>query len=181
MSEKHSKIYTRRGDDGSTGLTAGNRVQKDSARMVAIGSVDELNCLIGVLAAMMVPQDLKMLLVRVQHDLFSIGAGLATPDSPMLGEDAVANLEREIDRMDAQLPPLRNFILPGGTLETASCHNARAVCRRAERRTLSMHRSDAGLSDPSILQYLNRLSDLLFVLARTLSHLEGGEEIFWNN
>jgi cob(I)alamin adenosyltransferase len=181
MSDKHSKIYTRKGDDGSTGLVGGERVQKNSPRMEAIGSVDELNSLLGVLAAMDIPHDLKALLLNIQHNLFTIGAGLATANGSKLQQEAVANLEREIDRLDAQLPPLKQFILPGGTTEAASCHSARAVCRRAERRVLTMRQSENDQSVVSTLHYLNRLSDLLFVLARTLSRLNGGKEIIWHN
>lgn len=181
MSEKHSKIYTRRGDDGSTGLATGQRVQKDSARMEAIGSVDELNSLVGVLAAMDIPDHLQALLLVIQHHLFDIGGGLAMPNRSLLKEDAVTDLELNIDKLDAELPTLKRFILPGGTLEAAAAHNARSVCRRAERRVLAMQQSEGDDSDLTSLHYLNRLSDFLFVLARTLSRLNGGEEIFWNN
>ncbi len=177
MSIKRSKIYTRRGDDGSTGLADGQRVRKDSARMEAIGTVDELNSLIGVLAAMDIPQDLKKPLLHIQHDLFAIGADLATPNSSLLQEDAIAVLEKEIDRLDAELPPLTQFILPGGTAAAASCHQARTVCRRAERRVISMQQLEEN-PDNTGMQYLNRLSDFLFVLARTLA---AGTETFWKN
>ncbi len=181
MSEKHSKLYTRRGDDGSTGLADGQRVQKNSAHMEAIGAIDELNSLIGVLVAMEIPQDLKEQLLEIQHDLFAIGAGLATPINSLLQQDAVTKLESEIDRLDANLPPLKKFILPGGSTEAAICHSARAVCRRAERRVLTMQQSEGDQSDLCSLQYLNRLSDFLFVLARTLSRLNNGTEIIWRN
>ncbi len=181
MAEKHSKIYTRRGDDGSTGLANGQRVQKDSARIEAIGAVDELNSLIGVLAAMKIPNNLEAMLPKIQHHLFDVGGSLAMPNKSLLGEDAIVDLEREIDRLDAALPTLNRFILPGGTPEAAHCHNARSVCRRAERRLLAMQQSEGDDSDLTSLHYLNRLSDFLFVLARTLSRLDGGEEIFWHN
>lgn len=181
MTEKHSKIYTRKGDDGSTSLIDGARVQKDHLRMEAIGTVDELNSLIGVLAAMDIPHEHQAKLEQIQHDLFDIGASLATPNSSTLQEVTVTNLEMEIDRLDAKLPPLKRFVLPGGTPEAANCHNARAVCRRAERRVLSIQQEEGDDSDMVALHYLNRLSDLLFVLARTLSRQNGGEEIFWNN
>lgn len=181
MVEKHSKIYTRRGDDGSTGLADGQRVPKDSARMEAIGAVDELNSLIGVLAAMEIPNNLEAMLLKIQLHLFDIGGGLAMPNKSLLAENAVTDLEGEIDRLDAKLPALNRFILPGGTPEAASCHNARSVCRRAERRVQAMQQSEGDDSDPASLHYLNRLSDFLFVLARTLSRLNGGEEIFWHN
>jgi cob(I)alamin adenosyltransferase len=181
MTEKHSKIYTRKGDDGSTSLMDGKRVQKDHVRMEAIGTVDELSSLIGVLAAMDIPQEHSVLLENIQHNLFNIGAGLATPNGSVLHEERVTDLERAIDQIDAKLPPLKRFILPGGTPAAASCHTARAVCRRAERRVLSVQQTENDQSDATALHYLNRLSDLLFVLARALSRLNGGEEIFWDN
>ncbi len=181
MSKKHSKIYTRKGDDGSTGLADGQRVQKNSARMEAIGAVDELNSLIGVLAATDIPHDIHSILLEIQHDLFTIGANLATPDNTLLQHDAITKLELEIDRIDTELPSLKQFILPGGTTEAANCHNARAVCRRAERRVLTMQQTEGDQSNLCSLQYLNRLSDFLFVLARTLSRLHDGEEIIWRN
>ncbi len=181
MTEKHSKIYTRTGDDGTTSLMGGERVQKNHVRMEAIGAVDELNSLIGILAAMDIPQQHRALLEMIQHNLFQIGAGLATPNGSTLQQEAVAELEQEIDQLDAQLPPLKRFVLPGGTPEAASCHNARAVCRRAERRVLSIQQAESDDSDMVALHYLNRLSDLLFVLARAMSRLNGGKEIFWNN
>jgi cob(I)alamin adenosyltransferase len=159
----------------------GGRVQKDHVRMEAIGSVDELNSLIGVLAAMDIPREHHLLLQKIQHNLFDIGASLATPNSSSLQDEAVTELEMEIDQLDAKLPPLKRFVLPGGTPEAASCHIARSVCRRAERRVLSIQQEENDDSDAVALHYLNRLSDLLFVLARTLSRLNGGEEIFWNN
>jgi cob(I)alamin adenosyltransferase len=181
MTEKHSKIYTRKGDDGSTSLMDGKRVQKDSVRMEAIGAVDELNSLIGQLVAMKIPQEQCVLLRNIQHNLSDIGASLATSNDSNLKEDAVTYIEKAIDQLDSKLPPLKRFVLPGGTPEAASCHNARAVCRRAERRVLSIQQEEGDDSDMVALHYLNRLSDLLFVLARTLSRLNGGEEIFWNN
>jgi cob(I)alamin adenosyltransferase len=181
MTEKHSKIYTRTGDDGSTALSDGKRVQKDSVRMEAIGTVDELNSMIGILAAMDLPQSLRDFLLQIQHNLFNIGAGLATPEKSMLSQDAVDEMEKKIDGLDANLPPLKRFILPGGTPAAANCHTGRAVCRRAERRVLTLLQSEGDVSDQNSLRYLNRLSDFLFVLARTLAHQNGGKEIFWNN
>ncbi len=181
MAEKHSKIYTRRGDDGTTSLANGQRVEKNSARMETIGGVDELNSLIGILAAMQIPDNFKATLLEIQHQLFSIGGSLAMPNESMLAPDAVTGLEVLIDHMDPALPPLTRFILPGGTPEAASCHNARAVCRRVERSLLSMQQSEGDSSDDTALHYLNRLSDFLFVLARTLSRLDSGEEIFWQS
>ncbi|MCP3669767.1 MAG: cob(I)yrinic acid a,c-diamide adenosyltransferase [Gammaproteobacteria bacterium] len=181
MIGKHSKIYTRKGDNGNTSLANGQRVEKNSARMEAIGSVDELNSLIGVLAAMQIPDNFKAILLEIQHQLFHIGSGLAMPNKSMLGADAVAGLEVLIDHLDTALPPLTRFILPGGAPAAAGCHNARSVCRRVERNLLSMQQAEGDSSDDTALQYLNRLSDFLFVLARTLSRLDGGEEIFWQS
>lgn len=181
MAEKHSKIYTRRGDDGSTGLADGQRVLKNSVQMEAIGTVDELNSLIGIIAAMQIPLDLTEMLHRIQHQLFDLGGSLALPNRSLLQQAAVDELEEEIDRLDTSLPTLKQFILPGGTMEAAHCHNARSVCRRAERRVLSMQQATKDDSDLISIRYLNRLSDLLFVLARTLSHLNGGEELFWRS
>ncbi len=181
MADKHSKIYTRRGDDGSTGLANGQRLPKDSARIEAIGAVDELNSLIGILAAMDIPDGLVALLLKIQHRLFDLGGSLALPAKPLLGDAAVTELETEIDRLDADLPPLKRFILPGGSLEAAHCHLARSVCRRAERRVVAIQPAAGDDPDLTSLRYLNRLSDLLFVLARTLSRLNGGKEIFWHN
>lgn len=181
MPEKHSKIYTRTGDDGSTDLANGQRVQKNSARMDAIGSVDELNSLIGVLASMDIPKNIREMLLKIQQHLFDIGGGLAIPEKSILKNSSVDDLERIIDHLDAALPPLTRFILPGGNPEAASCHNARSVCRRAERSVLSMQQAEDDNSDLTALHYLNRLSDFLFVLARTLSRLNGGEEIFWRS
>jgi cob(I)alamin adenosyltransferase len=149
--------------------------------MEAIGTVDELNSLIGVLVAMNMPSNIREILIQIQHTLFIIGADLATPNKSALSSEAAADLEIEIDRMDSELPALKRFILPGGSSEAAFCHNARSVCRRAERRVLALQQTDGDRSDQNALCYLNRLSDLLFVMARTLSRINGGEEIFWDN
>jgi cob(I)alamin adenosyltransferase len=178
MGYRLSKIYTRTGDKGTTGLGDGRRVEKDSARIEAIGCVDELNSLIGVLIAQGTPPATQGILTRVQHRLFDLGGELAMPGYQALPDHAVDELESELDRMNEALPPLKEFILPGGSLQAASCHHARAVCRRAERRVTSLNREE-DQEESLALRYLNRLSDLLFVMARTLARADGGEEVFW--
>ncbi|MCB0765130.1 MAG: cob(I)yrinic acid a,c-diamide adenosyltransferase [Flavobacteriales bacterium] len=179
------KIYTRGGDDGSTGLLGGSRTEKDSIRITAYGSIDELNSHIGVLRdhARGTVDDL---LVPVQGELFSLGSRLASPSEeqalkarvPVLSDEVVARLESEMDRMDAELPVMRNFILPGGCLAASQAHVCRTVCRRAERAVVQLGRSE---EVPAIaVRYLNRLSDLLFVLARYLAHKEGVPDTPWS-
>jgi cob(I)alamin adenosyltransferase len=180
------RIYTRTGDAGETGLFAGGRVPKDHPRVSAYGELDELNAAIG-LAMAIEPLDAERELLRaVQRDLFSIGSELATPDPaklgralthPLVGESQVATLEDAIDRLDAHLEPLRAFILPGGTAKAAAFHVARTVCRRAERWVVRLSH-DAAVS-PDLLRYLNRLSDLLFVLARAANARAGVGDITW--
>ena len=180
------KIYTRTGDEGTTGLFGGGRVAKDDARVAAYGDVDELNSVLG-LARATAPADLfAELLERIQRDLFSIGGQLATPDPEKvaaaiakaeLSSDRVADFERVIDEADAELPPLRAFILPAGTAKAAALHLARTVCRRAERSTVALHH-DAAVP-PLFLVYLNRLSDLLFTLARLANHRQGAADVTW--
>jgi cob(I)alamin adenosyltransferase len=174
-----SKIYTRTGDDGSTGLGNGERVSKDHVRVEAYGTVDELNSLIGVVAASNIPPEYVAVLSTIQQQLFDLGGELSLPDSVMLGPEMVSALEQAMDKLNEALPPLKEFVLPGGTLAAANCHLARAVCRRAERRLFSLA-TTASINEHSI-HYLNRLSDLLFVLARTLNRLEGENEVLWNS
>jgi cob(I)alamin adenosyltransferase len=180
------KIYTRTGDAGETGLLGGGRVPKDDPRVVACGQVDELNAVIGFALALE-PQDFSRdVLERVQRDLFTVGAELAAPDPAKLaralpgnpiGEPEIQTLERAIDAREADLAPLTNFILPGGTPKAAALHLARTVCRRAERGVVSLaHR---GALSPAIVKYLNRLSDLLFVLARTANARAGRPDVKW--
>lgn len=173
------KIYTRTGDDGSTGLFSGERVAKTHPRIEACGAVDELNSHLGVAVASQPADAVGDALRRVQNDLFSLGADLAAcvEDASTLGEESVAWLEKSIDGMTAKLEPLRNFILPGGSPAAAHIHVARAVCRRAERRLLVLE-NEAAI--PSIMKtYLNRLSDYLFTLARYENHLRGIAEPKW--
>ena len=175
-----TKIYTRTGDDGSTGLSDGTRTPKDGARMEAIGTVDELNSTIGMVLAQDLPEPAAACLLRVQHDLFDLGGELSLPDRQLLGPDRVEYLEQQLDEFNAGLPYLQEFILPGGTPAAAACHLARTVCRRAERRLVTFAR-EHGSANPQLQIYLNRLSDLLFVVARVLARAEGGSEVFWHH
>lgn len=177
MGHRITKVYTRTGDGGTTGLADGSRVAKDSARIEAIGAVDELNSALGVLLAEGLPQDLRGCLVEVQHDLFDLGGELSCPGHPILSEEHVARLERLLDGFNAELAPLEDFVLPGGTRAAAVAHVARAVCRRAERRVVTLAGKEA--VSPLAMQYLNRLSDLLFVLARVLNRRAGRADVLW--
>ena len=177
MGHRLSKIYTRTGDDGSTGLAGQVRLAKDDARIEAIGAVDELNSVIGLLLAEALPQDTRDLLVRVQHRLFDLGGELAMPEYQTLDDTETARLEAAIDGWNESLPPLEEFILPGGCRAGAVCHLARAVCRRAERTLVHLHRGEA--LRPALLHYVNRLSDVLFVLARVLNREAGMEVTYW--
>jgi cob(I)alamin adenosyltransferase len=179
MGNRLSKIVTRTGDAGTTGLGDGSRVQKDSARIEAIGTVDELNSVIGLLrATAQLPAQVSSALLRVQHDLFDLGGELAVPGYSALLDTHVTALEALIDQFNQDLPPLKEFILPGGSEAAARCHLARTVARRAERRYWTLVGQSA--TPPIALIYLNRLSDFLFVLARVLARHEGGAEILWD-
>lgn len=177
MGYRLSKIYTRTGDEGTTGLGDGTRVPKDDARVEAFGDVDELNSALGVLLAHPLPEALRSPLVRIQHDLFEVGGELCIPGHHMIKPEDCERLEQLIDHFNADLPHLKEFILPGGGPAAAACHLARAVCRRAERRVVTLARGTE--VNPQTLIYLNRLSDLLFVLARVLSRKEGAREEQW--
>jgi cob(I)alamin adenosyltransferase len=179
MGYRLSKIYTRTGDQGSTGLGDGRRVEKDCARIEAIGTIDELNSLVGILIAEKIPGDIGQILTQVQHHLFDLGGELAIPGHHVLTDETTRYLEQRLDEINSDLPPLREFILPGGNRLTASCHHARTVCRRAERRLLHLGRQQDEEVNSAALKYLNRLSDLLFVIARKLARIDGGEEIYW--
>ena len=182
MGHRLSKIVTRTGDAGTTGLGDGSRVAKDAARIDAIGAVDELNSTIGVLLAEIVqtglPGDVATTLVDVQHDLFDLGGELSIPGYAAVTEAHVLRLEDGVERYNATLAPLKEFVLPGGSRAAAACHLARTVCRRAERSLVALGRVE-GVSDLSI-RYMNRLSDLLFVAARTLNAAAGVPETLWN-
>ncbi|MED5419985.1 MAG: cob(I)yrinic acid a,c-diamide adenosyltransferase [Pseudomonadota bacterium] len=179
MGNRLSKIYTRTGDDGTTGLGDGTRTDKDSLRVEAYGTVDEANSAIGlVLAETTVPKDVRACLTDVQHDLFELGGELCIPGHEAITTEFIERLENELDRMNENLPPLKEFILPGGGPATAACHLARTIVRRAERRVSSLKKKEAVRDE--VNQYLNRLSDLLFVAARALARAETGQEVSWN-
>lgn len=179
MGKRLSKIYTRTGDDGSTGLGDGSRVGKDSARVEAYGTVDEANSAIGmILAANALPEAMTNCLIEVQHDLFELGGELCLPGYEAVQQSYVDRLEASLDEFNDDLPPLKEFILPGGGPAAAACHLARTIVRRAERRVLTLAR-ETDVRD-TLLRYLNRLSDLLFVIARQASREESGQEVLWN-
>jgi cob(I)alamin adenosyltransferase len=178
MGNRLSKIYTRTGDDGSTGLGDGSRTAKESLRVEAFGTVDETNSNVGVvLAVAALPESVRRCLTDVQHDLFDLGGELCIPGSCVITPAHVQRLETLLDEFNEELPPLKEFILPGGGPAAAACHVARAVCRRAERRCWSLARVEKVA--PDALKYLNRLSDLLFVLARVLAREAHGGEVLW--
>ena len=177
MGHRLSKIYTRTGDQGSTGLGDGSRVSKDHARVEAFGTVDELNSVIGLLLAETLPPDIHAALTDIQHDLFDLGGELCVPGHGMLRDAHITRLENILDGLNADLPMLREFILPGGSRPAALAHVARTVCRRAERRTITLARSES--VPATSIKYLNRLSDLLFVMARALNKHAGQPDVLW--
>jgi len=177
MGQRLTRIATRTGDDGSTGLADGRRVPKDHPRIQALGEVDELNSFIGLLRAENLPRDISELLAQVQQRLFDLGGELALPNCAVLPDDAVQRLDAALEAFNASLPPLAEFILPGGARPAALAHVCRAVCRRAERALAALHRTEP-LRDV-LMHYLNRLSDLLFVLARVLGQAQG--ETYWQS
>jgi cob(I)alamin adenosyltransferase len=176
MGNRLSKIYTRTGDDGSTGLGDGTRVAKESLRVEAYGTVDEANSALGVLLSTELPPAIRRCLTEIQHDLFDLGGELCIPGHVMINAAHVGRLETELDGFNEDLPPLKEFILPGGGQAAAACHLARAICRRAERRCWSLARTESVSADA--LKYLNRLSDLLFVIARVLARADQGEVVW---
>ena len=179
MGNRLSKIYTKTGDDGTTGLGDGTRVAKDSARVAAYGTVDELNSAIGLVLAQEIPAAVRETLTQAQHDLFDLGGELCIPGMAMVDDADVERLEHTLDGFNADLPALKDFILPGGGIAAACCHVARTVCRRAEREVVTL----AGRESvrPEAIRYLNRLSDLLFVLARVLARASGHGEVLWQH
>ena len=179
MGNRLSKIYTRTGDDGTTGLGDGTRVAKDSARVTAYGTVDEANSAIGVLLATEVPEAIRDQLVSIQHQLFDLGGELCIPGHAAIDDADVARLEQWLDAHNAGLPALKDFILPGGGEAAARCHLARTIVRRAEREAVTLSHHDA--VRPQAIRYLNRLSDLLFVLSRVLARADGYGEVIWNH
>ena len=179
MGNRLSKIYTRTGDDGTTGLGDGTRVAKDGARVNAYGTLDEANSTIGLLLAAALPDDVRELLVSIQHQLFDLGGELCIPGHAAITDADITRLEERLDHYNADLPPLKDFILPAGGEAAARCHIARTVVRRAERETVALSRQEA--VRPQAIGYLNRLSDLLFVLARVLARADGQGEVVWRH
>jgi cob(I)alamin adenosyltransferase len=177
MGHRLTQIATRTGDDGTTGLGDGSRTRKDSLRVAAMGDVDELNSTIGLLLTEPLPDDIREALLDIQHDLFDLGGELCIPGFENLAESQVARLDALLLRYNATLPRLQEFILPGGSRSAAIAHIARTVCRRAERAIVSLGGEEA--IRPACRQYVNRLSDLLFVLARVLNRHEGGTDVQW--
>ncbi|TAL87466.1 MAG: cob(I)yrinic acid a,c-diamide adenosyltransferase [Rhodanobacter sp.] len=180
MGNRLSKIYTRTGDDGSTGLGDGSRTGKDSLRVSAYGTVDELNSTIGMLLAIEgVTDAVREALIQVQHDLFDLGGELCIPGMAMVHDSDVDRLENTLDQFNEGLPPLKEFILPGGGMAAACGHLARTVCRRAEREVVALGREETLRAQPQ--HYLNRLSDLLFVISRVLARSSGHGEVLWQH
>jgi cob(I)alamin adenosyltransferase len=180
MGNRLSKIYTRTGDDGTTGLGDGSRVAKDDARVEAYGTVDELNCAIGVILSVAnLPDAITATLIEVQHDLFDLGGELCIPTSRAITAQQVTRLETTLDAYNDPLPALKEFILPGGGAAAAACHLARTIARRAERRAWTLAKKESVSAE--LTNYLNRLSDLLFVLARVLARHESGTEVLWRH
>jgi cob(I)alamin adenosyltransferase len=180
MGNRLSKIYTRTGDDGTTGLGDGTRVRKDDARVEAYGTADELNSAVGVLLAVPgLPRAVVDCLVEVQHELFDLGGELCIPGHRVIQAAQVTRLEQSLDEFNDALPALKEFILPGGGPGAAACHLARAIARRAERRVWTLAATETVA--PEVPQYLNRLSDLLFVLARVIARHENGTEVLWRH
>ena len=179
MGNRLSQIATRTGDDGTTGLGDNTRVSKNSGRPHAMGDVDELNSHIGLLLCESLPQDVRDLLVEVQHQLFNLGGELSMPGYELLKDDALLQLDNALAHYNANLPRLLEFILPAGTRAASQAHICRTVARRAERHVVALEQAEA--MRPAPRQYLNRLSDLLFVLARVLNRVDGGDDVYWKS
>lgn len=177
MAKRLTRIYTRTGDDGTTGLSDGSRTPKDAIRIDAIGDVDELNSALGLVLAEDLPDDMRASLSAVQNDLLDLGGELCLPGHTIISEQHVARLEAELERLNATLPALKDFVLPGGSRAAAAAHLSRTICRRAERRVVTLARSEPVAQQ--LLQYLNRLSDLMFVVARALNRHAGGDDVLW--
>ena len=177
MGKRLTKIYTRTGDDGTTGLADGTRVAKDALRIEAMGDVDELNSAVGLILAEELSSEMRARLLAVQNDLFDLGGELCLPGHTLISDAHIARLESELDTLNARLPALQEFILPGGSRAAAAAHLARTICRRAERRLVALGRTET--LAPLLLQYLNRLSDLLFVAGRALNREAGGGDVLW--
>lgn len=180
MGNRLTKLYTKTGDDGTTGLGDGSRTTKDSARIEAVGTIDELNSWIGLLLAEL-PADEQLIepLIDIQHRLFDLGGELAVPGFQLIQAEMVSDLEALCDQLNEELPPLKEFILPGGSKSAGLCHMARAVARRAERMIVTLSKEESVGDD--LKRYINRLSDVLFVMARQLARRDGGQEVFWKS
>jgi cob(I)alamin adenosyltransferase len=180
MGNRLTKLYTKTGDDGTTGLGDGSRTTKDSARIEAVGTIDELNSWIGLLLAEL-PADEQLIepLTDIQHRLFDLGGELAVPGFQLIQAEMVSDLEALCDQLNEELPPLKEFILPGGSKSAGLCHMARAVARRAERIIVTLSKEETVGDD--LKRYINRLSDVLFVMARQLARRDGGQEVFWKS
>lgn len=184
MGNRLSKIVTRTGDDGTTGLGDGSRIRKDDVRIAAIGDVDELNSQIGVLLCETLPDEVRAALTAIQHDLFDLGGELCMPGHTMVTDAHLARLDGWLAEYNAALPPLKEFILPGGSRAAALAHVCRTVCRRAERVVVALGAASAEQGAPiadTPRRYVNRLSDLLFVLARVLNRANGGDDVYWRH
>ena len=179
MGNRLSRVVTRTGDQGSTGMADGSRRAKNDARVHCLGEVDELNAQLGVVLSLLDDGPAQQLLFAVQHDLFDIGAELCQPGKALINDDYVAALEQQVEKLNENLPPLKEFILPGGTPSVAAIQLARTVCRRVERGLVTLD-DEEGLNPPT-RRYVNRLSDLLFILGRSLAHQEGSGEVYWNS
>ncbi|HYC44261.1 MAG TPA: cob(I)yrinic acid a,c-diamide adenosyltransferase [Burkholderiales bacterium] len=177
MAKRLTRIVTRTGDDGTTGLADGSRLSKDAPRIAAIGDVDELNSAVGAVLAEDLPESVRATLLDVQNDLFDLGGELSVPGHSIVEDSHVARLEHAIDELNGALPPLKDFVLPGGSRAAAAAHLARAVCRRTERSVVTLSRAES--VRPPLRHYLNRLSDYLFVAARTLNRHAGGSDVLW--
>ena len=179
MSNRLTKIYTKTGDKGETGLSGGVRVRKDCSEIQAIGDVDELNSTIGMVVSYDMPIDLKEIFLNIQHHLFNLGAEINSSELNLISENMITELETAMDRYNEKLPPLKNFILPGGGRASSTCHLARSICRRAERSVVALSQSKD--LNPNLQIYLNRLSDFLFVACRVLSKYGDHEETLWSS
>lgn len=179
MGNRLSKIYTRTGDQGTTGLANGDRVNKDAPLIEAIGTIDELNSAIGIMLVHDMSEQDRQLLIEIQHKLFDLGGELAMPEYQTIGEEDITLMENALDQHNDALPPLKEFILPGGTELAAHTHLARTICRRAERSLVSLVQSET--CRPLLMAYVNRLSDLLFVLGRVFARLGDCEEVLWQH
>ncbi len=179
MGNRLSKIATRTGDNGTTGLGDGSRTEKDSTRIHTLGEVDELNSFVGLLLCEDMPADLREELVSIQHDLFDLGGELCIPGYQLITDDHVARLDDLLEKYNSTLPPLKDFILPAGSRAASIAHLCRTVCRRAERSIVSLGRTEKINDHPR--QYVNRLSDLMFVLSRVLNRFAGGSDVLWQH